>query len=65
MLAYVTLFLQMLPTLIAAGQEIGAIGAKVLGVVQSKAEPTQADWDALAALEKPLRDALQTPLPPE
>lgn len=60
MLAYVTAALQLAPLLIQAGAEIMTLANQVISVVQSSGEPTQADWDALTEIEKPLRDQLQS-----
>jgi len=61
-LTFVEAAVKLAPALIQAGMDIAPLVQKIVGVSQSADGPTQADWDDLAAMEKPLRDELQAPV---
>lgn len=59
MQAFILLGLQLLPQLISAGKDIASLIGLMRKVAGSDA-PTQADWDALHAIEDGLRSRLHS-----
>jgi hypothetical protein len=61
--AYITIFLKLLPSLIAAGEEILPIVEKAYKIWTGKAQVTQADFDELNALLDKNSAVIQAPIP--
>lgn len=61
--AFLEALIALAPKLISAGMDVVPLVQKLVAMWNSNAEPTDQDWADLAALEKPLRDQLQAPLP--
>jgi len=57
---YLTAALKLAPNVISLGQDIVGFVENAISVSQSATGPTDADWAALDALEKPLRDELNS-----
>ena len=67
-LPYILQFLNMLPQLIATGQNVmGLVNSTTTAVqnmIAEKRDPTQAEWDALNAITNNLRAQLHAPATP-
>lgn len=61
--AYLEALIALAPKLIAAGMDIVPLVQKLVAMWNNSADPTDQDWADLAALEAPLRDQLQKPIP--
>ena len=65
MLKYVTYILNLMPTIIQLGRDVEPFAKQLIAMVHRDTEPTDAEWTALHAMEKTLRDELQAPLEDE
>lgn len=61
--AFITLFLKLLPALIASAEEIYPLISRVYELWSTGGQPTDADWQTLRDLEARQTAVIQAPIP--
>jgi len=59
-ITFLTEAMNLVPLLIKAGEDIAPFAETVYNIISTGADPTDADWASLKAMEVSLRNTLQT-----
>lgn len=64
-LVFLNTIITLAPTLLQLGQDVTPLLQRLASSMTTSTDPTDADWEALRAMEAPIRADLQTPITDE